>query len=58
MKVRSEDILKPGAVLKVERINFSDPEVKAFVEESKKKQAEILRFGRNSHRVWNLVVTI
>ena len=58
MKVKSEDILKPGTVLKVEKINFSDPEVKTFVEESKKKQAEVLRFGRNSHSIWHRVITL
>ena len=43
MKVRAEDILKPGAVLEVKKIDFNGPDVKAFVAETKRLQKEILK---------------
>lgn len=43
MKVESEDILKPGAVLTVKKIDFNDPEVRTFLEETKKDQQECIR---------------
>jgi hypothetical protein len=36
MRVKSEDILKPGAVLRTEKIDFNDPEIKAMLKAHKK----------------------
>lgn len=35
MKVKLEDILKPGAVLRTEKIDFNDPEIKAMLKAHK-----------------------
>jgi hypothetical protein len=49
MKVKSEDILKPGAVLTVEKIDFNSPEVKRILradalERQKAKRIKTIRF--------------
>lgn len=36
MKIASELILKPGAVLVAEKIDFDNPEVARFIQRSKK----------------------
>ena len=41
MKVKAEDILKLSAVLKVEKIDFNSPEVKAIMAEHKKAMREL-----------------
>jgi hypothetical protein len=43
MKIKSEDILKPGAILKVEVIDWSDPEIKKLYEDCRKEQERIKR---------------
>lgn len=48
MKVRAEDILKPGAVLKVELINWSDPEVKRRAQMVKEQQLSTLSMNKDS----------
>jgi|688.fasta_scaffold1269623_2 hypothetical protein len=43
-KIDASQILKVGADLKVEKIDFSSKEVKRFVEQTKLQQKEVLRF--------------
>lgn len=43
MKVNSQLILKEGAVLTTEPIDFNDPEVKRFVAQSIRLQKQILK---------------
>jgi len=57
MKVRSEDILKPGAVLKVEKINFSDPSVVKFLEDRRPKR-KLLHMRVDRLRTIYKVITI
>lgn len=38
MKVKSEDILKPGAVLVVEEIDWSTPEMQKLLRETRRRQ--------------------
>ena len=56
MKVPSEKILRPGAVLKVKLIDFSDPEVKRFVERSKEIQRRLIKAKNAPFK--NVVITI
>ena len=46
MKIKSEDILKPGAVLKVEKIDFNDPAVKRLLEETAKRADQMRKSQR------------
>lgn len=41
MKVKSEDILKPGAVLEVKKIDFTDPRVIEIVKAAKEGYEEL-----------------
>lgn len=43
MRVKTEDILKPGAVLKVEVIDFNDPEVRKLWNDTIRAQKQLLR---------------
>ena len=43
MRVKSEDILKPGAVLRSTCIDFSDPEIKAMLKAHKKACRKLTR---------------
>jgi hypothetical protein len=58
MKVKAEDILKPGAVLEVRKIDFNDPEVRAFVEYAKREQRKILRYKIVTRKTLDAVITI
>lgn len=58
MKVKSEDILKPGAVLTVKKIDFNDPAVQAFVEHTKREQRKILRYKIVTRKTLDTVITI
>lgn len=58
MKVRSEDVLKADAVLVVKKIDFNDPEVKAFVAEAKREQRAILRYKIVTRKTLEQVITI
>lgn len=61
MKVRSEDILKPGAVLKVEKIDFNDPEVKKLFDDTKREQKRIkklMRWTQKKQDALSRVITI
>ena len=44
-KINASQILRKGAELKVREIDFSSKEVKQFIEQSKKQQKEVLRYG-------------
>lgn len=41
-KIKPSDILKPGAKLKVKKIDFNDPEVKRMWEAVRKEQKKCL----------------
>lgn len=41
MRLKSEDILKPGAVLRTEKIDYNDEEVKKLFEETRKRQLQL-----------------
>ena len=43
MRVKSEDILKPGAVLRTCEIDFNDPEIKAMLKAHKKACKKLTR---------------
>lgn len=58
MKIKEEDILKPGVVLEVKEIDFTDPKVKKFVEHSLRKQKEILQYGKYNPEAMRKVITI
>lgn len=58
MKVEAEDILMPGAVLEVRKIDFNDPEVRAFVEHTKREQRAILRYKIVTRKTLDTVITI
>ncbi len=41
MKLRIDQILKTGVMLRVSKIDFSDPQVKALMEETKQAQIKL-----------------
>lgn len=51
MKIDSSKILKEGAVLKVEKIDFNDPVIKKLVDNCKEKQKQILSYRKYNRRV-------
>jgi hypothetical protein len=55
MKVKSEDILKPGAKLIVEKIDFNDPEVKKLLDQTRRYQEAIKRAKNRPFK--NVVIT-
>jgi hypothetical protein len=55
MKIKTEDILKPGAVLKVEKINWDDPEMKRLFEACRKEQERIARRKRWTQEQWDML---
>jgi hypothetical protein len=57
-KIDSRQILKEGAELKVEKIDFSNEEVKKFVDEAKKQQKEVLRYGVVNREKLKLVIQL
>lgn len=57
-KIDANQILKEGAVLKVEKIDFSNKDVKNLVEETKKHQKEVLRFKVLDQEKLKLVVQL
>lgn len=57
-KIESSQILKPGAVLEVKKIDFNDPKVKAFVAEAKRQQKMILQMGIVSRKKLEQVVDL
>jgi len=44
-KINASQILRKGVELEVREIDFSNKEVKQFIEQSKKQQKEVLRYG-------------
>lgn len=57
-KIDASQILRKGAELKVEKIDFSNKEVKQFIEQSKKQQKEVLRYGVVNPEKLKLVVQL
>lgn len=43
MRLKSEDILKPGAVLMVDKVDVNDPEIKKMLRDLKKRQKKLIR---------------
>jgi hypothetical protein len=59
MTVKSEDILKPGAVLKVEKIDFNDPDVIAIVKASREACKRLRRrWTQEDYDTLRKVITI
>ena len=56
MKVKSSDILKPGAKLEVKLIDFNDPEIKRFVEEALKQQKAILKIKNGPYENYKITI--
>jgi len=57
-KIDASQILRKEAELKVEKIDFSNKEVKQFIEQSKKQQKEVLRYGVVNPEKLKLVVQL
>jgi hypothetical protein len=57
-KIEASKILKEGAELKVEKINFNDEKVISFVVETKRKQEEILQLKRVDREKLRLVIQL
>jgi|GEM_PF-4692361 hypothetical protein len=57
-KIDASQILRKEAKLKVEKIDFSNKEVKQFIEQSKKQQKEVLRYGVVNPEKLKLVVQL
>lgn len=56
MKLTPQDILKPGAILVTEKIDFNDPEFKRFAAITRRNQKAMMR---NKNRPFkNYVITI
>lgn len=61
MRVKSEDILKPGAKLETRLIDFNDPEVKKLIAYSKREQRKLRRMSewtQEKQDMLSLVITI
>jgi siroheme synthase (precorrin-2 oxidase/ferrochelatase) len=52
MRVKLEDILKPGAELIVKKIDFNDPEIKRLFEETKKRQIQLKKLRGWRYEGW------
>lgn len=60
-RLKIEQILKPGAVLNTEKIDFNDPKnahIKKAFEETKKRQDELMDLKKIDPSVYNLRITI
>lgn len=57
-KIDSSQILKKDVELKVEKIDFTNKEVKEFVEQAKKQQKEVLRYRVVDQEKLKLVVQL
>jgi len=59
MKVKSEDILKPGAVLRTELIDYNNSEIKAMLKAHKKACRKLTRrWTQKDYDRMKLVITI
>lgn len=60
-RVRSEDVLKPGAKMVVHKIDFNDPEIKARFEQTKREQKRLKRmmqWTQDDYDAMRRVITI
>jgi len=57
-KINASQILRKGAELKVREIDFSNKEVKQFIEQARKQQKEVLRYGFVNPKKLELVVQL
>jgi len=57
-KINASQILRKEAELKVRKIDFSNKEVKQFIEQAKKQQKEVLRYGFVNPKKLELVVQL
>jgi len=57
-KIDANQIMRKGAELKVREIDFSNKEVKQFIEQAKKQQKEVLRYGFVNPKKLELVVQL
>jgi len=63
MKVSAEQILKPGAVLTVKKIDFADEQIKDFIQQAVREQKRIRSYMPQywSQKQWQMlhnVITI
>ncbi len=58
MKVDSSKILKPGIVLTVKKIDWSDPEVRWLVAYTKREQRKLERLSRYNPEAMRRIITI
>jgi hypothetical protein len=58
MKLTIDQILKPGVTLTVSKIDFSDPKVKALMEETKQAQIRLRKLKEVSREHLMQVVNI
>lgn len=56
MRVETKDILKPGAVLFTEIVDFNDPEVRKIWNDTRREQRKLLRMKNASFK--NVTITI
>jgi len=52
MRLKSEDILKPGAVLEVKKIDYNDPEIKRLFDETRKRQQQLEKLNSWRYEGW------
>jgi len=57
-KLQITDILTEGAVLVAKELNAGDKEVQRLIEETKQKQAEVLKLGQIDQERLRLVVQL
>lgn len=56
MRVKTEDILKPGAVLVAKIVDFNDPTVRKFWNDTRREQRKLLRMRNAPFK--NVTITI
>lgn len=56
-KVNSDAILKPGAVLKVKKIDFTDLVVMELIETARREQRKVMAYRNVSDRVLRMRIT-
>ena len=58
MKVNSNLILKPGAILEPVIIDHNDPKIRDFIEKSLKEQKRVLKYGKINRKTLDSIITI
>ena len=59
MKLKIEDILKPGYSWDIRKVDFDDPEIKKTIEELKQRQRECLERKKiDWNKLRNMIINI